>query len=273
MIDESFDPTAEQDERVSELRHIALSAIEADPDQPRKVFDPETIEELAVSIREHGMLQPIVVTPQGSGTFTIVAGERRFRAAKIAELKTVPALVRTLSNQHKLEISLIENLQRHDLTAIETATAYLKLRDQFNLSLEEIGHRVGGKSVAAVSNTMRLLRLPQAARQAILDGKLTEGQARPLINFDEAVIEEVLPRILDEGWSARAIEQYAARLKRVKQNVEKASLPTRYEAKTERLAKRFSTNVSVRTGAKGSGRIIIAFKNAADFDRITKLLD
>ena len=272
VIDESFDPTAEQDERMSELRHIPLSSIEADPDQPRKVFDEDTIQELAASIQEHGLLQPIVVAPRGSGSFIIVAGERRYRAAKMAGLKTVPALVRTLSDQHKLELSLIENLQRRDLTAIETATAYLKLRDQFNLGLEEIGHRVGGKSVAAVSNTMRLLRLPQSARQAILDGRLTEGQARPLISFDEAVVDEILPRILEEGWSARAIEQYAARLKHVKSRIDKVEQPTRYENQTQRLAKRFSTNVSVRTGAKGAGRIIIAFKNAADFDRITKLL-
>ena len=257
---------------MSELRHIPLSSIEADPDQPRKVFDEDTIQELAASIQEHGLLQPIVVAPRGSGSFIIVAGERRYRAAKMAGLKTVPALVRTLSDQHKLELSLIENLQRRDLTAIETATAYLKLRDQFNLGLEEIGHRVGGKSVAAVSNTMRLLRLPQSARQAILDGRLTEGQARPLISFDEAVVDEILPRILEEGWSARAIEQYAARLKHVKSRIDKVEQPTRYESQTQRLAKRFSTNVSVRTGAKGAGRIIIAFKNAADFDRITKLL-
>jgi len=271
-IDESFDPTAEQDERMSELRHIAISTIEADPEQPRKVFDVDAIQELSTSIREHGLLQPIVVAPHGSGKFIIVAGERRYRAAKLADMKTIPALVRTLSNQHKLELSLIENLQRSDLTAIETATAYLKLRDQFNLSLEEIGHRVGGKSVAAVSNTMRLLRLPQSARQAILDGKLTEGQARPLISFDEAIIEEILPRILAEDWSARAIEQYAARLKHVKGNVEKVEQPNRYEMQTERLAKRFATEVSVHTGSKGTGRIIIPFKNAADFDRINKLL-
>lgn len=272
VIDESFDPTAEQDERMSELRHIPLSSIEADPDQPRKVFDEDTIQELAASISEHGLLQPIVVAPHGSGSFIIVAGERRYRAAKLAGLKTVPALVRTLSDQHKLELSLIENLQRRDLSAIETATAYLKLRDQFNLSLDEIGHRVGGKSVAAVSNTMRLLRLPQSARQAILDGKLTEGQARPLISFDESVIDEILPRILEEGWSARAIEQYAARLKHVKSRLDKVAQPNVYEKQTRHLTERFSTNVSVRTGAKGAGRIIISFKNAADFDRITKLL-
>lgn len=272
VIDESFDPTAKQDERVSELRHIAIASIDADAEQPRKVFDEDAIQELTASIREHGVLQPIVVAPH-AGRFVIVAGERRYRAAKLAGLSSVPALVRTLSDQHKLELSLIENLQRSDLSAIETATAYLKLRDQFNLSLEEIGHRVGGKSVAAVSNTMRLLRLPASARQAILDGKLTEGQARPLISFEEDVIEAILPRIIEEGWSARAIEQYAARLKRAKGNITKADTSSQYDTQTARLTKRFATTVRVQTGAKGAGRIIIPFKNASEFARINKLLE
>ena len=273
VIDESFDPTAEQDERVSELRHISLSVIRPDEDQPRKMFEEEAILELAHSIKEHGVLQPIGVTPAESGKFMIVAGERRFRAASIAGLDTIPALVRTLTDQHKLELSLIENLQRRDLSAVETATAYLKLRDQFNLSLEQIGQRVGGKSVAAVSNTMRLLRLPQDVRQAILEGKLTEGQARPLINFDEAIIAAVLPRILAEDWSARTIEQYAARLRKAQDTTSVIPVqPEHYVTQAERLAKRFATDVSVRSGTKGAGKIIIPFKNSAEFARITKLL-
>ncbi|HSW92690.1 MAG TPA: ParB/RepB/Spo0J family partition protein, partial [Patescibacteria group bacterium] len=156
LFDESFDPTAEQDERVSDLRHIKLSEIVADPDQPRRSFDEVSLEELGASIREHGVLQPIVVAPH-EGKYIIVAGERRFRAATKVGLEKMPVLVRTLSNQHKLEISLIENLQRRDLNPLETATAYLKLRDQFNLTLDQIGERVGGKTPGAVSNTLRLL--------------------------------------------------------------------------------------------------------------------
>jgi ParB family chromosome partitioning protein len=165
LLDESFDPTAKQDEQISDLRHIKLSEIIADPDQPRRSFDDVSLEELSASIKEHGILQPIVVTPH-EGKYMIVAGERRFRAAGRAGVDKVPALVRTLSNQHKLELSLIENLQRRDLNPLETATAYLKLRDQFNLTLDQIGHRVGGKSVAAISNTLRLLRLPESVRDA-----------------------------------------------------------------------------------------------------------
>ena len=144
LLDEAFDPTSQQDGKVSDLRHIKLSDIAADPDQPRRAFDEVALDELAASIKQHGVLQPIVVTPHKGG-YMIVAGERRFRASEKLKLDTIPAIVRTLSNQHKLEVSLIENLQRRDLNPLETATAYLKLRDQFNLTLDEIGERVGGK--------------------------------------------------------------------------------------------------------------------------------
>lgn len=275
LLDESFDPTAAQDDKVSELRHIKLEEIFPDPEQPRRAFDEIALSELAASIAEHGILQPIVVTPQKGG-YQIVAGERRYRAAKQAGLTKVPALVRTLSNQHKLELSLIENLQRRDLNPLETATAYLKLRDQFNLTLDEIGQRVGGKSVSTISNTLRLLRLPESVREALLDGRLREGQARPLINLEPSVIEEILPRILKEEWSARRIEQFIVQLKKAaKSPIETerkkvADIP--YEKEIERIGKRLSTNVSVKTNAKGAGQIVIRFKNDNEFQRIKKLI-
>jgi ParB family transcriptional regulator, chromosome partitioning protein len=277
LLDESFDPTAAQDDRVSELRHIKLEEVSADPDQPRRAFDEAALEELAASIAEHGILQPIVVTPRKGGGYQIVAGERRYRAAKIAGLAKVPALVRTLTNQHKLELSLIENLQRRDLNPLETATAYLKLRDQFNLTLDEIGQRVGGKSVSTISNTLRLLRLPESVREALLDGRLREGQARPLVNLDEKVINEVLPRILAEEWSARKIEQFIVQLKKAAaspiENERKKEVATApYQDEMQRLVKRFSTDVSVKTNAKGAGQIVIRFKSDHDFQRIQKIL-
>jgi ParB family chromosome partitioning protein len=275
LLDESFDPTAAQDDKVSELRRIKLSEVFADPDQPRRAFDEVALDELAASIAEHGILQPIVVTPQKGG-YQIVAGERRYRAAKKAGLDKIPALVRTLTDQHKLELSLIENLQRRDLNPLETATAYLKLRDQFNLTLDEIGQRVGGKSVSTVSNTLRLLRLPESVREALLDGRLREGQARPLVNLDEKVIAEVLPRILAEEWSARKIEQFIVQLKKAAkspvENDRKKVAATPYQNETQLLVKRFSTDVSVKTNAKGAGHIVIRFKSDDDFQRIQKLL-
>lgn len=275
LLDESFDPTASQDDQVSDLRQIKLGQITADPDQPRRHFDEEALEELAASIKEHGVLQPIVVTPNAGG-YQIVAGERRFRAAGIAGLEKIPALVRTLSNQHKLELSLIENLQRRDLNVLETATAYLKLRDQFNLTLDQIGQRVGGKAVSSISNTLRLLRLPESVRQALADGRLREGQARPLVNLDPEVIESILPIILKEEWSARKIEQFIVQLKKNgQQPIENKRKPVSaipYEEDTMRLQKRLATDVSVKTNAKGAGQIVIRFKSDKEFQRIQKML-
>ncbi len=275
LLDESFDPTAKQDEQVSDLRHIKISEIVPDPDQPRQSFDEMAIEELSASIREHGVLQPIVVTPH-DGHYMIVAGERRFRAATKAGLDKMPALVRTLSNQHKLELSLIENLQRSDLNPLETATAYLKLRDQFNLTLDQIGARVGGKSPAAISNTLRLLRLPQVVRDALASGKVREGQVRPLINLDAEIIEAVLPRIISEEWSARAVEQYATQAKKSPAMADKAPkiVPKEsYVAEATKLGRHFNTAVRVRPMAHGAGQIVISYKNDKEFQRISQLLE
>jgi ParB family transcriptional regulator, chromosome partitioning protein len=275
LFDESFDPTAEQDEKVSELRHIKIEEVEADPTQPRRTFDEIALDELAISIAEHGILQPIVVTPYG-GHYQIVAGERRWRAAKRAGLEKVPVIVRTLSDQHKLELSLIENLQRQDLNILETATAYLKLRDQFNLTLDEIGRRVGGKSPSSISNTLRLLRLPESVRDALAEGKLREGQARPLVSIDPKVTEEILPKILSEEWSARKIEQYATQAKVTPADAEEKGskvVATLYEKETGRFKKRFNTDVSVKTNTKGAGQIIIRFSNDKEFQRLSQLLD
>jgi ParB family chromosome partitioning protein len=275
LLDESFDPTAAQDGQVSELRHIKLTEIEANADQPRRAFDEDALEDLTNSIREHGILQPIVVTPHKGG-YQIVAGERRYRASKMAGLEKIPALVRTLSNQHKLELSLIENLQRRDLNVLETATAYLKLRDQFNLTLEQIGQRVGGKSISGVSNTLRLLRLPESTKQALLENKLTEGQARPLVGLDPAIVEEILLQIIEEGWSARKVEQFVVQAKQAAKEPRKAKrakitqIP--YADDTKHLVKRLKADVSVKTNAKGAGQIVIKFGSDEEFQRLRKLL-
>ncbi len=198
LLDESFDPTATQDQQVSDLRQIRLTKIVPDHDQPRRHFDDAALDELAQSIKAHGVLQPIVVIPRGDG-YMIVAGERRWRAAQRAGIDKIPALVRTLSSQHKLELSLIENLQRKDLNPLETATAYLKLRDQFNLTLEEIAVRMGAGGVSTISNKLRLLKLHASVRTALAEGKLTEGQARPLVGLDDTLVKEVLPRSTAPG--------------------------------------------------------------------------
>lgn len=272
LLDETFDPTAKQDEQISQLKDLPIGSIHPDPNQPRRYFDEKALEELASSIKQHGIVQPIVVVPHDSG-YQIVAGERRYRAAGIAGLSTVPALVRTLTDQHKLELSLIENLQRKDLNAIETATAYLKLRDQFNLTLEEIGVRVGNRSTSAVSNTLRLLRLPKSVQQAIAQGRMTEGQARPLIGEDEAFVRQILSRIISEEWSARKVEQFMVNAKadrKSKKVIESADVME--QERTSRLTKRLGTEVAIRTNSRGAGQIVIRFKDTSEFERIEKLL-
>ena len=274
LLDESFDPTAEQDEKVSDLRHIKVDLISADSSQPRRYFDEAALAELTESVKVHGVVQPIVVTPSGKGTYLIVAGERRWRAGSSAGLDTVPALVRTLTDQHKLELSLIENIQRRDLNALETATAYAKLRDQFNLSLEEIGKRVGGKSVSAVSNTLRLLRLPSKVKLAVAEGLISEGHARPMVDLDEKIADELLPKILAEHWSARKIEQVISSYKTrsTKQKTATKQPDTRFIQQVERLTKKFQAPIRIKASKRGAGTITINFKDNDELERITKLL-
>ena len=212
LIDEEFDITAAEDKKGSELKELKLTDIIRDEDQPRHEFSQEAIEALAASIKEHGVLQPIVVTKE-DGKYKIVAGERRWRASKIAGLETIPAIIRTLDSQNRLELSIIENAQREDLNAIELATAYAKLKTQFNLTSEDIAAKIG-KSEQTVQNTLRLLTLPDDVKKTMVKEKLTEGVMRPLVSRDEETIRKVLPKIIEEGWTARKVERYFASTKK-----------------------------------------------------------
>jgi ParB family chromosome partitioning protein len=272
FLDESFDTTIKQEQQVSEQKTLSVSDITADPEQPRRHFEDAALQELAESIKEHGVLQPIIVTPKGEG-YEIVAGERRFRATKLAGLNEIPVVIRTMTGQKQLEVSLIENIQRRDLNTIETAMAYAKLRDQFNLSAEKISERVH-KSPSAVINTMRLLKLPKEAVVALAEGKLTEGQARPLIGQDEALIIEIIPRIIAEQWSARKVEQYMVNVKKQLKSADPVadSVAAQHEGRVETLKNHFKTDVAIRVNSKGAGNIVIKFKSAEELERIQKLL-
>ena len=276
LFDEAFDPTAGQDATMSQLRQLPIADIIPDPDQPRRFFDEEALRELADSVSRHGVVQPIVVTPHGA-QFMIVAGERRWRAAQLAGLVEIPSIIRSLSDQHRLEVSLIENLQRRDLNPLETATAYMKLRDQFNMTLEQIGQHVGGKSVSAISNTLRLLKLPSVVRTALFENKISEGQARTLVGLPDDVAEDLLQQTIDQGWSVRKLEQMIAAWKRAQQPLGKASAPQPVEpphaSSVPRLSKKLHANITVRTSKRGAGQIIIPFKDQADFERIRDLID
>jgi ParB family chromosome partitioning protein len=206
LVDEEFDLTAKEDKKDSELKQLKLTEVFPDEEQPRREFNKEAIEALAASIKEHGVLQPIVVTRE-DGKYKIVAGERRWRASKIAGLKKIPAIIRTLDSQNRLELSIIENAQREDLNAIELATAYAKLKNQFNLTPEDIAAKVG-KSEASINNTLRLLNLPDDVKKIMVKEKLTEGVMRPLVSRDEKEIKKILPKIIKDGWTARRVERY-----------------------------------------------------------------
>lgn len=273
LLDDTFDPTAQQDGKVSELTELPLSSIHPNPDQPRRTFDEEALEELARSVKEHGVLQPIIIVPDQAGGYQIVAGERRYRASQKAGLSKIPVIIRTLTDQNQLEISLIENIQRRDLNTVETATAYAKLRDQFNMTHEQIGQRVH-KSTSAVINKIRLLRLPKEVLVAIAEGELTEGQARPLIGQSDDVILRVVPRIIQEEWSSRRVEQYIVNLKNAGDDTRQAKDESSkaYDGVVAKLKQRLGAPVSIQTNAKGAGKIVIRFASTDEFDRIKKTL-
>ena len=274
LVEEEFDPTATTDKSVSRARDIALKDIHPNPEQPRKSFTKQSLDELATSIKAHGVLQPLIVCEDTrSSGYLLIAGERRWRAAQVAELTSVPAIVRSLSDQAQLEVALIENLQREDLNPLEVATALLKLNEQFNMTREEIGKHVG-KSAPAVSNTIRLLGLPKEAKEALADAKISEGHARAILAVPEDERKEFLGLIIKNGWSVRRAEQFVTALKQGEQHNGKAKSggaehQTEY---TKKLSKVLKAEVRDRPMAKGSGRLVINYKDADDRDRIISQL-
>ncbi len=242
LVEEEFDPTRKEDEKVSQLIEVDVDEVVRDESQPRKTFSKEGLLELSESIKEHGILQPIVVVKQGK-KYQIVAGERRWRAAQLAELATVPVIVRTLDDQSRLEMAIVENAQREDLNPIELATAYAKLKTQFNLTNEEIGQRVG-KSAGSVINTMRLLKLPEEAKKAMQEHGLMEGPMRPLISADPEMVHEILPKMIEEGWSARKVERYIADHK--KKSSVKAVKVNSFVKEEAKLCEKYGAEVRVR---------------------------
>ena len=274
IVDEKIDSELGLEYDKSQLKELKISDISPDPEQPRRHFNKEKLEELASSIKIHGVLQPIVVVQKNS-KFLIVAGERRYRASKIAGLERVPAVVRELSDQNRLELSLIENIQRDNLNVLEMAEAYLKLREQFNLTAKEIGERVGGRSESAVLNTLRLLKLPQLVKDYIISGELKEGQARPLLKIDEETIKKILPKIIEENWSSRKIEQFLVNYKKhieESKKVEPKKVNNPFEKTVKHISKKLSADVDIKTSARGSGKIVIKFKSEEELKRLEEIL-
>ncbi|HEX9679293.1 MAG TPA: ParB/RepB/Spo0J family partition protein [Candidatus Saccharimonadales bacterium] len=266
-IEAEFDPTARQDEAISRTQMLLISIIKADPEQPRRIIKSEQLNELAASIKKHGVLQPIVVRPDGSKYF-IIAGERRWRAAALAGLKSIPAIIRSLSGQQKLEVALVENIQREDLTLLETATAIAKLNQQFNQSYKQISTELG-KAESTVINIARLLQLPSPAKRALGSGAISEGHARQILALStEKSKQELLDLIVRHGWSVRRAEQYVVERKKgggSLNSIVKRSASTNEDTKL--LQGKLKTKVYLHKLAKG-GRLVIEYKNAQDYNRI-----
>lgn len=253
------------------IEKIPIGKLQPNPYQPRKHFDEAALKELSASIKRHGVVQPLVVTPAKAGSYTLVAGERRWRASKLAGLTEVPAIVREREELEQLEVALIENVQRIDLSPLEQAVSIERLHEQFNLSYEDIAGRLG-KAVSTVHNSVRLLRLPQEAKQALADGRISEGHARAILALkDDAGRQNyLLKTIIEQGWSVRQAERFVTSVKAGTRDVKKTHEHVATETPaTKELSKKLGAPVSIRRTARG-GKLEIGFK---DDDDLTRLID
>lgn len=254
----------EDSERVQKL---LIADVAPNPDQPRKEFDEASLNELVNSVKRHGVLQPIIVVRDKNG-YRIVAGERRWRAAQTAQLTHIPAIVRSLAELEQIEMALIENIQRVDLSPLEQAMSVYKLQHQFNLALDAIAEKLG-KAPSTVSNIARLLQLPDDAREALRAGKISEGHARSILALkgSPAKQEELLRCILDNGWTVRQAEQFVIAAKRGASAAGAKKHTASETDLTRNLATKLNTTVKVKHMAKG-GQLIIEFKNEEQLEEI-----
>ena len=256
------------------ILQVPVDSVRRNPRQPRMHFDPQELEELTASVREHGILQPLIVSAEADGSYTLIAGERRLEAARRAGLRTVPVLVRQIGERGRLELALIENLQRADLNPLEKAEAYRQLHEEFGLSHEEIARRVG-KSRVAITNTLRLLSLTQPFKQALLEGAISEGHARALLTLStpEAQVA-ALRTVLQQGLTVRQTEELVRKLSGERPQPKPARLPPpEIQALEERLRASLGTKVSLRHSRKG-GVIAIHYYSEEELNALLeKLLD
>ena len=248
---------------------VKLSKVEPNREQPRKNFDEDSLQELAESLKQFGMLQPILVQNRGD-YYEIIAGERRWRAAKIAGLKEVPVIVRELTDQEIVEISLIENIQREDLNPIEEAQAYKRLLTEFHLKQDEVAERVS-KSRTAVTNSMRLLKLCDEVQKMVVDDMISSGHARALISIEDPEEQYLIAqKIFDEKLSVREVEKLVKDLHKPPKppKEENKTLQAIYQEISERLKQSLSTKVSVSAKQNGAGKIEIEFYNHEDLERL-----
>jgi len=268
LIPKSVDAVALFDDQ-DRVQKIAVEDIVPNTAQPRTTFDDQALAGLAESIKQHGILQPLVVTPHGNGKYQIVAGERRWRAAQLAKLAKVPALVRTTKELERLELAIVENVQRVDLSPLETAVSIERLHQQFSMTYEAIAKRLG-KASSTINNVVRLLQLPEAAREALQSKTISEGHARAILALKDSPEHQalLLANIVRSGWSVRQAEQYVTSVKEgfKEKTATKERMNTETPA-TKKLSKRIGSPVHIRRTAKG-GKLEIAFKSDEELDNI-----
>lgn len=261
-----------EEEAPAPIQSLPIGQLRPNRFQPRTQFDDAAIEELAASIKTQGIVQPLVVSPGEDGTYTIVAGERRWRASRLAGLETVPVVVRQVADDREmLELALVENLQRSDLNALEEAEAYLSLQEKFGLSQEDIAARVG-KARTTVTNALRLLRLPEEVQELLREGRLTAGQARPLLGLPSREAQMALAdRAVREGLSARDLERLSSEPAREKPKKTPRPVEVHTAAAEEKLTRRLQTRVEIRRRGKG-GILHIHFHSEEELMRLYDVL-
>ena len=264
----------------STISEIPLAQISANPNQPRRDFDPDALQELATSISEIGIIQPITLRQIGEDRYQIIAGERRWRASQMAGLESIPAYIRTISDENIMEMALVENIQREDLNAIEIALAYEHLLEADGMTQEKVSERVG-KSRTAITNYLRLLRLPAQVQIALQRHEIDMGHARALLAIDSPSLQmRLFNEVVKNGYSVRKVEEMAQMLKNGesvnsgnKKIVAKAKLPEEFNVLKNSLSEFLQTKVQMTCSPKGKGKITIPFANEEELERIMSVFD
>ena len=259
------------------IDEIELSKIEANPFQPRTKFDEESLKELAESIKEIGLIQPITLRKIADNKYQIIAGERRFRAAQLAGMESIPAFIRKAKDEGMLEMALVENIQREDLDSIEIAVSYQRLLEELEFTQEELSTRVGKKR-STIANYLRLLKLPAVIQKGLIDKLISMGHARAIINIENSEQQTLIyNQIVKMGLSVRRVEEIVRDLNNpeVKETTpaEKHKFPKEHQNLKKQLDKIFNSKIDISMNSHGRGKIVIPFKSVADLERIVKIIE
>ncbi len=268
---------ADKIQKSAGINEIELNMIEANPFQPRSKFDEEALQELAVSIKEIGLIQPITLRKAGENRYQIIAGERRFRASQLAGLKTIPAYVRKAKDDGMLEMALVENIQREDLDSVEIALSYQRLIDELEYTQEELSSRVGKKR-STIANYLRLLRLPAVIQKGLIDKEISMGHARAIINIENPDTQiAIFEQTIKHGYSVRKVEEIVRNLNTEDEGkpatAKSRKFPKEFGGVKKQLDDIFNTRIDFSMNEKGKGKITIPFKSEKDLERIVKIIE